>query len=91
MGDIEQEQLLSLYDQYHAKWLKEAIKEAVSTGGRSIKYIQCILERWSREGFKSSRKKHRQANQVDADELYKQGMAALKEMGMMEDGQDKQV
>ena len=91
MGGIEQEQLLSLYDQYHAEWLKEAIKEAVSTGGRSIKYIQCILDRWSREGFKSSRKKHRQANQADADELYQQGMAALKEMGMMEDGQDKQV
>ena len=90
-GNLVLEQLNDVYDRYGKQWCLAAIKEAAVNGGRSIQYIIKVLERWEREGFKSSRKKHRQANQADADELYKQGMAALKEMGMMEDGQDKQV
>ena len=90
-GNLVLEQLNDVYDRYGKQWCLAAIKEAAVNGGRSIQYVIKVLERWEREGFKSSRKKHRQANQVDADELYKQGMAALKEMGMMEDGQDKQV
>ena len=90
-GNFVLEQLNDVYDRYGKQWCLAAIKEAAVNGGRSIQYVIKVLERWEREGFKSSRKKHRQANQADADELYKQGMAALKEMGMMEDGQDKQV
>lgn len=90
-GNLVLEQLNDVYDRYGKQWCLAAIKEAAVNGGRSIQYVIKVLERWEREGFKSSRKKHRQANQADADELYKQGMAALKEMGMMEDGQDKQV
>lgn len=90
-GNLVLEQLNDVYDRYRKQWCLAAIKEAAVNGGRSIQYVIKVLERWEREGFKSSRKKHRQANQADADELYKQGMAALKEMGMMEDGQDKQV
>lgn len=90
-GNLVLEQLNEVYDRYGKQWCLAAIKEAAVNGGRSIQYVIKVLERWEREGFKSSRKKHRQANQADADELYKQGMAALKEMGMMEDGQDKQV
>ena len=90
-GNLVLEQLNDVYDRYGKQWCLAAIKEAAVNGGRSIQYVIKVLERWEREGFKSSRKKHRQANQADADELYKQGMAALKEMGMMEDEQDKQV
>lgn len=90
-GNLVLEQLNDVYDRYGKQWCLAAIKEAAVNGGRSIQYVIKVLERWEREGFKSSRKKHRQANQADADELYKQGMATLKEMGMMEDGQDKQV
>lgn len=90
-GNLVLEQLNDVYDRYGKQWCLAAIKEAAVNGGRSIQYVIKVLERWEREGFKSSRKKHRQANQADADELYKQGMAALKEMGMMEDGQDKQI
>lgn len=90
-GNLVLEQLNDVYDRYGKQWCLAAIKEAAVNGGRSIQYVIKVLERWEREGFKSSRKKHRQANQADADELYQQGMAALKEMGMMEDGQDKQV
>ena len=90
-GNLVLEQLNDVYDRYGKQWCLAAIKEAAVNGGRSIQYVIKVLERWEREGFKSSRKKHRQANQADADELYKQGMAALKEMGMIEDGQDKQV
>lgn len=85
-GNLVLEQLNDVYDRYGKQWCLAAIKEAAVNGGRSIQYVIKVLERWEREGFKSSRKKHRQANQADADELYKQGMAALKEMGMMEDG-----
>ena len=90
-GNLVLEQLNEIYDRYGKQWCLAAIKEAAVNGGRSIQYVIKVLERWEREGFKSSRKKHRQANQADVYELYQQGMAALKEMGMMEDGQDKQV
>jgi len=43
-------------DKYPASWFGEALKEAVSSGHRNLKYIEAILERWSVEGFKASRR-----------------------------------
>lgn len=55
-GPIEAEQLAQLYDEYKS-WVVEAIREAVSSTGRpSLRYIEAILKRWKREGFKSSSK-----------------------------------
>ena len=35
----------------------EAIREAAASGGRSIQYVLCILQRWERDGFKAQRKR----------------------------------
>lgn len=57
-GPIESEKLLMLYDRYHSKWLEAAIIEAAESSRRpSVKYIEAILERWERDGFKSPKPK----------------------------------
>ena len=52
-GQIETDTLTDLLDHYGEQWLTEAIKEAALCSGRSVKYIQSVLERWEREGFKA--------------------------------------
>ena len=55
---IESEKLLMLYDRYHSKWLEAAIIEAAeSSRSPSVKYIEAILERWERDGFKAPKQK----------------------------------
>lgn len=57
-GPIESEKLLMLYDRYHSKWLEAAIIEAAESSRRpSVKYIEAILERWERDGFKAPKQK----------------------------------
>ena len=57
-GPIESEKLLMLYDRYHGKWLEAAIIEAAESSRiPSVKYIEAILERWERDGFKAPRQK----------------------------------
>ena len=58
-GMFERESLIEDYDKYGKEWLEAAIKEAAlsSNGFVNIKYIESILKRWEREGFKSERKK----------------------------------
>ena len=51
------EQLHDLIDTYGRKWCMEAIREAATSGGRSIQYVLRILQRWERDGFKAERKK----------------------------------
>lgn len=51
---IEVEQLKSLESDFTAEWLAAAIDEAESSGGRRVRYIEAILVRWKKEGFKSS-------------------------------------
>ncbi|MFC2341509.1 MAG: DnaD domain-containing protein [Selenomonas artemidis] len=55
-GAIEADKLADLYDTYGAKWVIAAITEAVECGGRNLRYISAILERWQRDGFKAQRK-----------------------------------
>ena len=52
-GQIEADKLGDLLDHYGEEWLTEAIKEAALRNGRSVKYIQSILEIWERDGFKA--------------------------------------
>lgn len=54
-GMIERDELLALYDKYHGEWLGEAIKEAAVGNGRSVRYLQVVLERWERDGFKAKK------------------------------------
>lgn len=57
-GPIESDKLLSLYDKYHGKWLEAAIIEATESSTRpNLKYIEAILERWERDGFKTPKQK----------------------------------
>jgi phage replisome organizer N-terminal domain protein len=55
-GAIEADKLADLYDTYGSKWVIAAITEAVECGGRNLRYISAILERWQRDGFKAQRK-----------------------------------
>lgn len=57
-GPIEADKLLSLYNKYHGKWLEASIVEATESSTRpNLKYIEAILERWERDGFKAPRQK----------------------------------
>lgn len=50
------EQLADVYDQYGKKWCLAAIRETVLYGGRSVRYVTRILERWARDGFQATKK-----------------------------------
>lgn len=39
-----------------SEWIVEACKEAALSNGRSWKYVESILRRWKRDGFKAERK-----------------------------------
>lgn len=57
-GPIESEKLVALYDKYHGRWLEAAIIEATESSTRpNLKYIEAILERWERDGFKAPKQK----------------------------------
>ena len=55
-GEIGQDRLIDLVDEYGAQWVTSAIEEAAISNGRSLRYITRVLERWKREGFKAPRK-----------------------------------
>ena len=38
------------------EWIVEACKEAAANNGRSWRYVQAILKRWRKDGFKAERK-----------------------------------
>jgi DnaD/phage-associated family protein len=44
------EELMEAEDQYPASWIEDAFQEAVELNVRNWRYIQRILERWSKEG-----------------------------------------
>ena len=52
------EKLKDIADEYSAEWFSEALKEAVTSGHRSLNYITAILERWRVEGYKSKKGGH---------------------------------
>ena len=56
-GSIEAEKLDDMVSHYSEKWVVAAIEEAAASNGRSVKYIEAVLERWSRDGFKAERGK----------------------------------
>ena len=54
---------------YPEKWIKEAIKEAVSLNKRSWRYIAAILEHWSAEGRSDGT--HQRYSKTDSDKYIK--------------------
>lgn len=76
-GPIESEKLLMLYDRYHSKWLEAAIIEAAESSRRpSVKYIEAILERWERDGFKAPKQKKGKKEEKKHEESGLSGGAA---------------
>lgn len=54
-GMIERDKIIELYGKYHAGWFKEAVKVAALRHGRSVSYIEAILDGWERDGFKAKK------------------------------------
>ena len=55
-GEIELGKLTSFLDDFGKNWTLAAITEAAENNGRSVRYIEAILERWKRDGFQSERR-----------------------------------
>lgn len=51
------ESLKDIAEKYPPGWFAEALKEAVKSEHRNLKYIEAILERWQTEGFRSPKTK----------------------------------
>ena len=56
------ESLREMEREYSPPWVVAAIREAVRTNGHSLSYVDAILQRWKRDGFRSGkntpRKRH---------------------------------
>ena len=51
------EKLKDIAERYPPGWFKDAVAEAVEANVRKLSYIESILERWEREGYKAPRGK----------------------------------
>lgn len=49
------EELDDLEKEYTELWVIEAIREAVKSNARNLKYVRAILKRWKSQGFKSQK------------------------------------
>jgi hypothetical protein len=57
-GEIERDELLSLYQDYGKEWVIASIHESVKNDVRKRSYMKAVLERWKVDGFGvDSRKK----------------------------------
>jgi DNA replication protein DnaD len=57
-GEMERDELLSLYQDYGKEWVVAAIYESVKNDVRKRSYMKAVLERWKVDGFGvDSRKK----------------------------------
>lgn len=50
---IVAQELDQIADEYPAGWFEAAVKEALDANARSLNYVKAILQRWSRDGFKT--------------------------------------
>jgi DnaD/phage-associated family protein len=50
MGPLLVEALQADVIEYGQEWVIEAIREAIRSNGKSIKYVEAILQRWKQEG-----------------------------------------
>jgi len=52
LGPLIASRLAELADEFTVEWFEAAVQEAVGNNAHSLKYIEAILERWKRDGFK---------------------------------------
>lgn len=50
-NEVESDDLCSLYDEFGAEWLTEAIKAAARHRARSIAYVKSVLNNWANSGL----------------------------------------
>lgn len=55
MTVFQKKKIEELHKQYGTEWTIEAIREASVRNGKSVKYIESILQNWARDGFKSKK------------------------------------
>jgi len=66
-GEIERDELLSLYQDYGKEWVVASIHESVKNDVRKRSYMKAVLERWKVDGFGvDSRKKDSQPSKKKA-------------------------
>lgn len=66
-GEIERDELLSLYQDYGKEWVIASIHESVKNDVRKRSYMKAVLERWKVDGFGvDSRKKNSQPSKKKA-------------------------
>lgn len=77
-GEIERDELLSLYQDYGKEWVIASIHEAVKNEVRKRSYMKGIMERWKVDGFgvdnrkkKDSQPSKKKVNRPTEDEFAK--------------------
>jgi hypothetical protein len=68
-GEIERDELLSLYEDYGKEWVLASIHESVKNDVRKRSYMKAVLERWKVDGFgvDSRKKKDKQPSKKKAN------------------------
>ena len=56
------ERLKDIEEEYGAHWFTEAVMEAVANNVRNLRYIETILARWQRDGFKTDKRQQKGNN-----------------------------
>lgn len=67
------DKLNDLLRTYPVSWFEEALKEAVGSEHRNLKYIEAILERWKAEGFQAPKASNRQGKKDEDPDKYTKG------------------
>ena len=57
------ESLREMEREYSPPWVIAAIREAVRANGLSLSYVDAILQRWKRDGFRSGKKSPRKRHE----------------------------
>jgi DnaD/phage-associated family protein len=52
LGPLIADRLAEIAKEFTLEWFEAAVQEAVGSNAHNLKYIEAILERWKREGFK---------------------------------------
>ena len=61
--------LREMQNEYSPPWVVAAIEEAVRANGLSLPYIDAILQRWKRDGFRSGKNSPRKRHELRGAEV----------------------
>jgi len=66
LNPLQHKRLCNLVDKYGAEWTYAAVEEAAIKDGHTLGYVESILARWKRDGFKSSRSQAQSPQQAQS-------------------------